>query len=350
MQDELYIDIVTKTIISKLSEEIVATIGEPISELIRGLLLNELSKLISEKFKKETDFLSKTISETEDASKLFINNAAGAIKKHIDEGLERHGGTEDELKAFIQSEINSLRQAFQAEDKYTSLKGLIESQLTGFIGKTKTMVESLREASLSNIETSGNETRELLSAKIKLEAEMLTKAIAETKDSSRLLISSSGNEIKKHIDEKLERNIRTESELKAFIKDEINSLRHTLQTGEAPGPQGITESQLTMFSTKTKALLDKALLQIESSGSELKRFLEDSFEKQKRTVFEQNEQIKDELSAIKQFAMDVLYSQIRQLESEAGMQLGRKTELERKIKDLRELMERAAGSGGKETN
>lgn len=348
MSDELYIDIVTKTIISKLSEEIVGTIGEPLGELIKGLLLNELSNLIAEKIKKETDFLSKTISETEDSSKLFINKSSSDIKKHIDERLEHSGGTDDELKVFIQSEITSLRQAFQTEDRATSLKGLIEGQLTGFIGKTKTIVENFSEASLSNIETSGNETRELLSAKIKQEAELLTKALAETGDSSRLLITNSSSDIKKYFDEKLERHIRTESELKAFIKDEINSLRHTLHTEEGSGSQGITESQLTLFTNKTKALLDKALLQIDSSGSELKRYLEDSFEKQKRTAFEQNAQIKEELGSIKQFAMDVLYSQIRQLESEAGEQMGRKTELERKIKDLRELLARAAGTGEKE--
>lgn len=238
MKDELYIDIVTKTIISKLSEEIVGTIGEPISELIKGLLLNELSNLISAKIKKETDFLIKTISETEDSSKLLINNSGRDIKRHIDEGLERHAGTEAELRTFIQGELNSFRQAFQTEDNYTSLKGLIENQLAGFTDKTKTLIENIRAASISNMER---------------------------------------------------------------------------------------------------------------SGSELKRYLEENFEKQKRFTFEQNALIKDELSAIKQFAMDVLDSQIRQLESEAGAQSGRKTELEKKIRDLRALLKRAAGAGEKES-
>jgi hypothetical protein len=87
---------------------------------------------------------------------------------------------------------------------------------------------------------------------------------------------------------------------------------------------------------------------MESSGNELKRYLDDSFEKQKRNNLEQTEMIKEELMMMKQLAMDVLYSNVRQLESEAETHSGKKIELDRKIKDIRELLVRASGTGENE--
>jgi hypothetical protein len=346
MKDDLYVDVIAQTIISKLADELVSTIEAPLNELIKGLLLNDLSNLISTKNKKETDLLTKKISEAEESSKLLISNTSSDLKKHIEEWLEKQIGTEAELKAFIQNEINSLRQTIEASDKSDSLKGIMESQLSGITNKTKTLIDNIREAVISTMDTSSNEIRDLLSTKIKLETEALTKAIAETKDSSKLLISNSSIDLKKHIDEKLERHIRTEAELKTFIRDELNILRQTLQAEEKHDTfKGGTDNQLASFTSKTKTLIDKALLQIESSSNELKRYIEDNFEKQKRINSEQTEMIKEELSAMRQLAMDVLYSNVRQLESEAETHSGKKIELERKIKDLQELLVRASGTG-----
>ncbi|MBF0327849.1 MAG: hypothetical protein HQL10_01675 [Nitrospirae bacterium] len=346
MKDDLYVDVVAQTIISKLADELVSNIEAPLNELIKGLLLNDLSNLISTKNKKETELLTKKISDAEEASKSLINSTSSDLKRHIEEWLEKQITTETELKTFIQGEINSLRQTLQTGDKSDSLKGIIESQLTGFTSKTKSLVENIREAVISTMDNSSNEIRDLLSAKIKLETDALTKAIAETKDSSKLLISTSSVDIKKHIDEKIERQIRTEAELKTFIRDELNILKQTLQSEERHDSfKGGTDTQLASFTSKTKTLIDKALLQIESSSNELKRYIEDSFEKQKRINFEHNEQIKEELSAMRQLAIDVLYSQVRQLESEAETQSGKKIELERKIKDLQELLTRVSAAG-----
>jgi hypothetical protein len=263
MKDDLYVDVIAQTIISKLADELVSTIEAPLSELIKGLLLNDLSNLIATKNKKESDLLTKKISDADESSKQLITSTGSDLKTHIEQWLEKQTDTEAELQAFIQDEINSLRQTIETGVKNDSLKGIMESQLAGFTSKTKTLIDSIKEAVISNMDTSSNDIRDLLSSKIRLEAEALSKAIADTKDSSKQLINSAGVDIKKHIDEKLERHIRTEAELKTFIRDELNILRQTLQTEERHEiSRGGTDTQLASFTVKTKALIDKAILQM----------------------------------------------------------------------------------------
>jgi len=235
MKDEFYVDIVSKTIISKLSDEIVSNLGNQISELIKGLLLKEIINL-STKIKTETELLTKAISETEDSSKLLIKNSSDAIKKHIDEKLEKFIRTEGELKAFIKDELSGIRYALQTDNRHDSFKKTIENQLTSFTSKTKASIDDLRET---------------------------------------------------------------------------------------------------------------AILHIDRSNNELKRYVEDNFEKQKRIDYEQDSMIKDELNVMKQFALDVLYNHIGLLESEAEMHSSKKTELERKIKELHELWRISSDTGEK---
>ena len=81
MNDELYIDVVSRTIISRLSEAISQFVGEKLSETLNKLLLTEMPKVIS---KELTPALSRVQEE--------MLNSAGESGEQVLEELERELG------------------------------------------------------------------------------------------------------------------------------------------------------------------------------------------------------------------------------------------------------------------
>jgi hypothetical protein len=173
MGDELYIDSVSKTIISKLSEEIAANVGTQISELIRGLLVQEITDIISVKIK----------TETENSSRLHVNNSVSDIKKHLDEKLEGHNrAAESELKAFIREELSSVRDALKSVDSHESLKGIIENQLASFTSKSQALIDNLSKSALQNADSPNNELKRYVEESFEKEEMVISRQVSTLKD------------------------------------------------------------------------------------------------------------------------------------------------------------------------
>ncbi|KJU87605.1 hypothetical protein MBAV_000200 [Candidatus Magnetobacterium bavaricum] len=125
MKDELYIDIVSKTIISKLSDEIVSGIAGQASDLIRELLRNEVSTL--------------------------LRNSNDELKRYIDDSIESHLRTQqqhrepqidaEEIK-HIRAEISSIEETLRTIYKTHSALEKTMMQVLNTLFEVKTYVET----------------------------------------------------------------------------------------------------------------------------------------------------------------------------------------------------------------
>ncbi|MES0335877.1 MAG: hypothetical protein SFH39_05900 [Candidatus Magnetobacterium sp. LHC-1] len=129
MKDELYIDVVSKTIISKLSDEIVSGIAGQASNLIRELLRNEVSTL--------------------------LRNSNDELKRYIDDSIESHLRTQqqhrepqidaEEIK-HIRAEISSIGETLRTINKTHNALEKTMTQVLNILFEVKTYVETKTES------------------------------------------------------------------------------------------------------------------------------------------------------------------------------------------------------------
>jgi hypothetical protein len=230
MKDELYVDIVSKTIISKLSEEISANISKQIIEAMRGVSAQEIGELVSAKIRAEMEPLVKTISESENSYRLHADNSAGDIKRYVDDRLRTHIKPDYELRDFIRDEMSGVRDALKRVESYDSIKGMMESQVASITSKTQGLIDNFRKS--------------------------------------------------------------------VFFK-----------SGDVDG--------------------------------EMRKYIEEIFNKEKMILFDHVATIKDELAELRH----VLFGYVQRLEAEAAMHSEKRTEFEKKIKELQDIWERSSSAG-----
>ncbi|MBF0327864.1 MAG: hypothetical protein HQL10_01750 [Nitrospirae bacterium] len=329
MKDDFYIDIVSKTIISKLSEEIGANVGKQMAELISGMLVREITDSVAEKIKTETDLLRKTISETENLSRLNLNNSISDIKKQIDDRLERQNKPDIELQTFIKTELAGIQDALKKAASNDSLK----SELSG-------IKEELKKA----------ENHDALKAELSGIQDQLKKVTGQDVLKAELFaIQDALKKVASHDALKSElfgiQDVLKKVASNDALKSELSGMQDALKKiASYDSLKEILENQMTSFTGKTQALIDNLKKsttgKTESPIDELKKYIEESFEREKGIISDQVSTIKDELAELRH----VLYSYVQRLESEAAMYSSKKAEFENKIKELQEIWQRSSAA------
>lgn len=180
MKDELYIDIVSKTLISKLSESIARLSGDELSQEINKLLVQELPKLISDEINPSLDnALTGVLKASEKTEKRMIEQLGdmrGRIKESVKEQKALFKETlQGNLKKMesaltlehnaLLKETNNLKDSAKVIQKQTleSLESFIADGVTHRLMATEKSVEKL----LESVKSLGEQTED--SAKVQRE-------------------------------------------------------------------------------------------------------------------------------------------------------------------------------------
>ncbi|MBF0465242.1 MAG: hypothetical protein HQK94_09195 [Nitrospirae bacterium] len=125
MSEEFYIDIVTKALISKLSEELLKEIKGPLTEQIKGLIQEELRHVISGTIEPVADGLTETLRNVE--------NKLGDIEKTAHSKLDAFIASINEHdRGEEQSIIKTLKEQLTlVEGHIKNLSGDLESRMNG---------------------------------------------------------------------------------------------------------------------------------------------------------------------------------------------------------------------------
>jgi Mg2+ and Co2+ transporter CorA len=131
MNNGFYIDMVSKSIISGLSDEIAGNIKIQINEFIKEFLNNEFSGLIAGTIKTEIDRMEKEISGIEKKTRQIVDDSGKDIKKYIGD-IRKDLKSNDDHSAFLKKELASMKQTLEETKREQNelLNGIIEKQLT----------------------------------------------------------------------------------------------------------------------------------------------------------------------------------------------------------------------------
>ncbi|MBF0345358.1 MAG: hypothetical protein HQL06_14145 [Nitrospirae bacterium] len=198
MKDELYIDIVSKTIIKKLSDEIVSGMTGQANDLLRELLRNEVS-----------DLLKSSNSE---------------LKRYLDDRIENylrterlHAGSQIDTKEIknIREEVANIRETLRAIDKTRDVMEKAILQMLNNLFEVKAYIESKSGLRPNNDSDKMELLRRFMEVlKTELTDNLTTKMedkLLQMEKTNRSIILEYSNDIKKYISENIEKyvNIKT---------------------------------------------------------------------------------------------------------------------------------------------
>ncbi|MBF0556123.1 MAG: hypothetical protein HQK96_16490 [Nitrospirae bacterium] len=289
MSSELYIDLVSKTIISMLSKEIALDVDSQVGARVSELLNNTLAGLISDQIAAQTDRLGRSILKLEGALKPRISELGARITEMSGQIIEKSGltGEIEAIKGSLASSMGNLSKQItdisestkasspMKEDLFAALSTIGEAlqknlgmQIEGVSSKIDasfadmdkrmaTIVEStarlagettIKDALQKNFigqdisEKIDESIRQSLQLRGKEEGEMLKgvyysmkKLINDFKEENEdaILFSkqslTSMSDLRKHIEDDLGKRLIDAQEQNAMLKDDIQNLNKTLQ-------------------------------------------------------------------------------------------------------------------------
>lgn len=183
MQDELYIDIVSKTIISRLSELIAQHVGDHLSEEIKKVLLTKLPGVIGDEISPALSKAGKDAQETADKSDKKVLEQLKPIKGQLDKILKAQKKLPDEKQHGLLSE------ALQKDVQDVGAK------LT---------------AGLDNL------------------LKEIEEKILDSEGAAKNIIAKSKDEIEKHILANSEKTHKALNNLESFIRNELTPIQNIL--------------------------------------------------------------------------------------------------------------------------
>ncbi|WP_420265553.1 hypothetical protein [Candidatus Magnetominusculus dajiuhuensis] len=323
MSSELYLDLVSKTIISMLSKEIAVDVGTQVGARVNELLNNTLVGLISDQIAAQTDRLGRSIVALEGALKPQISELGAAvtemsgqiieksgltgeieeikgslskglqshndvmaevrsIKEAINEALQRNLGTQiDGVSSKIDAAFADMDNRMVAIVESTVAAGAIKNDLSAalstigetlqnnLIGQIVGQIEGISEkidASVKQSLQSGEEgemVKGVYYSMKKLINDFNKKRESAIEFNKQYLTSMS--DLRKHIEDDLRKHIIDAQEQNTMLKNDIQNLNRSLQHSAKEQNKllvdilGTIEKQLPFFSGK----VDDALSHIE---------------------------------------------------------------------------------------
>ncbi|MBC8413330.1 hypothetical protein H8E50_06640 [bacterium] len=128
MKNEFYMDMISKSIIAHLSDEIAGNIKVQMGEFFREHLNKELSGMIAEQLSGETGKLKKELAGVENETLRVISD----LQKHIDDNIAKLLKDDESQTAVLQelSDVKSSVEQIRTE-QHEMLEGIIGKQLAG---------------------------------------------------------------------------------------------------------------------------------------------------------------------------------------------------------------------------
>ena len=195
MKEELYIDVVSKTIISQLAESIAQLVGNSVSKEIKTVLLTKLPGVIGDKIAPLVNNARKSTQEATEKSENRILDQLKETQKHIFSNSEKADNALNNLESFIKTELIGIQDKLAGslgEKHYDLHDKIIDSvqKLVQDLPEAKVDVEKLQSHSSKVIDALDIRIRDLENEKVELFS-----ALNEATDSAENLWATSQKEI-----------------------------------------------------------------------------------------------------------------------------------------------------------
>ncbi|MBF0318998.1 MAG: hypothetical protein HQL01_04240 [Nitrospirae bacterium] len=358
MNSELYLDLVSKTIITMLSKEIAVDVGAQIGAQVNELLNNTLSGLLSEKIASQTERLGRGIMELEGTLRPQISGLSTQITEisgQISEGIKK-SGLESEIEVVkgsidkgLQSHKEMLGEVLSIKEGLSALTGTItgsignlSKQMTSIGDSTRALAEKVanpdalkqaldvlqkqadeaaksygaikKDLSSINEELKKNLGKQIegVASKINTSFTDMDKRISGIVDSTAKLAGETNLDIVKQVIDGLQRQAVEAAAASGAIKKDITAISEALQTnfdkqnkliGDTLGQrvEGISSKIDTAFANMDKRISDivdtTARLAGESNLDVLKQVV-DGLQRQAEEAAKNSNAIKRDLSTI----------------------------------------------------
>ncbi|MBF0458488.1 MAG: hypothetical protein HQK99_11410 [Nitrospirae bacterium] len=369
MGSELYLDLVSKTIISMLSKEIAVDVGSQVGARVNELLNNTLAGLISEQISAQSERLGRSIIDLQGALKPQINELGARISEisgQIIENLGEKSGLTGEIEAIKghlagsmdtlskqmtdigqstkalaeKSDSDTLKQAMDilaaqaAETAAASdamkreLSTINETLQKNLIGQIAGISEKIDESIKQSIQSSGKEEGEMLRGIYYSMKKLVTEFNREKEDS--ILFSKQSltgmSDLKRHIEDDLGKRLVDTQEQNTMLHDAIQNVNKTLQNNVKDQNKlllsiiAVIEKQLPFFSGKVDDAISgidgkiagferTTLSKITATGTELMKFIDENVANNLKDTGKSYGPLMDELSAIRQLTNNLVKDQ-----------------------------------------
>ncbi|MCG6552592.1 MAG: hypothetical protein L7F77_09715 [Candidatus Magnetominusculus sp. LBB02] len=290
MGSELYLDLVSKTIISMLSKEIAVDVGAQVGQRVNELLNSSLAGIISEQLSSQTDRLGRSISELEGTLKPQISALGAQITQMSAQIIEKSGLT---------GEIGAIKTALEngQESHKDVMSGIVSIK------------EGLNEALQKNLGTQIAGVSEKIETAF---SDMDTRMSAIAESTAKLAGQSNLDMLKKVLDG-IGRQAAEAAAASDAIKKDVSAINEALQKNLGTQIAGVSEKIETAFSdmdTRMSAIAEStAKLAGQSNLDMLKKVL-DGIGRQADESAASSEAIKKDLSDISATLQKNLIGQI----------------------------------------
>ena len=195
MKEELYIDIVSKTIISRLAESIAQLVGNSVSKEIKTVLLTKLPGVVGDKIAPVVNDARQSAQKATEKSENRILDQLKETQKHIFSNSEKADNALNNLESFIKTELIGIQDKLAGslgEKHYDLHDKIIDSvqKLVQDLPEPKIDVEKLQSHSNKVIDALDVRIRDLENEKVELFS-----ALNEATDSAENLWATSQKEI-----------------------------------------------------------------------------------------------------------------------------------------------------------
>jgi ABC-type transporter Mla subunit MlaD len=247
MSDELYLDLVSKTIISMLSKEISAHVGSQIGVQVGDLLNNAIGGLISDKISAQTEKLNGRILELEGTLKPLISGLSAEISGRVNEGLPALAGTITNSIGSLSKQMANISESTkaiadktnmdmakhvmdglekQAEDVFLKTSGAVRKDLSAV---NESILKNLGEQNKLIGEALGGRIKDI-STKIDASFADIGGKISTVVDSTAKLAGESSLDMIKHVMDGLEKQVQEAAKTSGAIrKDFLSAINDAIQ-------------------------------------------------------------------------------------------------------------------------
>ncbi|MBF0403799.1 MAG: hypothetical protein HQL00_07520 [Nitrospirae bacterium] len=332
MSSELYLDLVSKTIISMLSKEIAADVGTQVGMRVNDLLNNTLAGLISEQVKNQTDKLGHTIVELEGTLKPQIGELGSritAISEQIVEKLGLSGEIESVRTALTSSMDNLSRQMTNITDSTNDLvkKSNLDPlrQAVDELGtKTEATVKTLNAMSMDI--SAMNEARqgnlgtliEGVSSKIEASFTGLDKRMAAIVETTAKLAGETNLDILKQVVDGIGKQAEQAAAASGAIKNDLAAINDMLQKNLGTQIEGVSskiDASFTGMDKRMAAIVESTAKLAGETNLDILKQVVDGIGKQAEQAAAASGAIKNDLAAINDMLQKNLGTQIEGVSS-----------------------------------
>ncbi|MBF0568031.1 MAG: hypothetical protein HQK95_04110 [Nitrospirae bacterium] len=306
MSSELYLDLVSKTIISMLSKEIAVDVGTQVGARVNELLNNTLAGLISDQIAAQTDKLGRSIVALEGALKPQISELGAAITEMPGQIIEKSGLT-GEIEAIKGSLAKGLQSHNDVMAEVRSIKEAINEALQRNLGTQIEGVSSKIDAAFADMD---NRMATIVESTAKLAGETnldMLKQVVDGIERQTGEVAAASGAIKddlfaalSSIGETLQNNLigQIVGQIEGISEKIDASVKQSLQSGEegemVKGVYYSMKKLINDFNKKRESAIEfnKQYL---TSMSDLRKHIEDDLGKHIIDAQEQNTMLKNDI-------------------------------------------------------